>query len=364
MARAHTDILCTGEDGAAHAGSKRHFVALSFVAEMQNYMAHNADARPNQPVMVASENGRAGMIAAMQLLRAGGSALDAVELAARITEDDPNDHTVGYGGIPNVLGEVELDASIMDGRTLQTGAVAALRGYGNPIVIARQVLERLPHVLLAGEGAAQFARDIGCRPHLQRTDDAMERWRARFVEYGLDPDAIADTIAAANALTRPHNLQAAPPPMPENRFGTVNFLALDARGDLASSVSTSGLGWKYPGRVGDSPIVGAGNYCDNRYGSAACTGMGELAIRVSTARSLVLYLKMGMSLREAGEEALHDLDFLGSEPGRYMNIVALTPDGEYAGFTTVRGKQYIAMTADMETPQLHDRIALAPSASS
>ena len=145
--------------------------------------------QPNQPVIVASENGRAGMIAAMQLLRAGGSALDAVELAARITEDDPNDHTVGYGGMPNVLGDVELDASIMDGRTLQTGAVAALRGYGNPIVIARQVMERLPHVLLAGEGAAQFARDIGCQPHSQRTDESMDRWRARFVEYGLDPDA-------------------------------------------------------------------------------------------------------------------------------------------------------------------------------
>ncbi len=95
---------------------------------------------------------------------AGGAALDAVELAARITEDDPDDHTVGYGGLPNVLGDVELDASIMDGRTLQSGAVAALRGYGNPVVIARQVMERLPHVMLAGEGAAQFAARSAARP--------------------------------------------------------------------------------------------------------------------------------------------------------------------------------------------------------
>ncbi len=144
----------------------------------------------------------------------------------------------------------------------------------------------------------------------------------------------------------------------ENRFGTVNFLALDQHGDLASSVSTSGLGWKYPGRVGDSPIIGAGNYCDNRYGAAACTGMGELAIRVSTARSLVLYMKSGMPLREAGAEALRDLWQLGSEPGRYMNIVALTPQGDHAGFTTVPGKQYIYMSSTMEEPALADRILL------
>jgi beta-aspartyl-peptidase (threonine type) len=142
-------------------------------------------------------------------------------------------------------------------------------------------------------------------------------------------------------------------------LGTVNFLARDLRGNLASGVSTSGIGWKYPGRVGDSPLIGAGNYCDNRYGGVACTGMGELAIRVSTARSLVLYLKAGMSLREAGAEALRDLAVLDARAGQYMNIVAMDAAGNHAGFTTVPGKQYLYMTGEMDEPALAERYALA-----
>src|SRR4051812_41053641 len=111
------------------------------------------------PLMVSSENGRAGMTAAMQLLREGGRALDAVELACRIVEDDPEDQSVGYGGLPNVVGEVELDASIMDGRTLKSGAVAALHGYGHPITLARRVMSELPHVLVVGRGAERFAAE-------------------------------------------------------------------------------------------------------------------------------------------------------------------------------------------------------------
>jgi len=141
-------------------------------------------------------------------------------------------------------------------------------------------------------------------------------------------------------------------------LGTVNFLALDQHGDLASAVSTSGIAWKYPGRVGDSPIIGAGNYCDNRYGAVACTGMGELAIRVSTARSIVLYLKMGMTLQEAGLEALCDLHYILTESIQYMNIVALTPQGEHSGFTTVPGKQYLYMTRAMDEPRLAERTRL------
>jgi isoaspartyl peptidase/L-asparaginase-like protein (Ntn-hydrolase superfamily) len=314
-------------------------------------MRKNDNGAAVKPVMVASENGRKGMAAAMALLRSGGRALDAVEMAARITEDDPDDHTVGYSGLPNILGEVELDASIMDGSTLKSGAVAALRGYGNPILVARQVMQRLPHVLLAGQGAARFAMDAGFEPRVQLTAESQKRWRARFAEFDLDPDAEFDAIETAARLTRPHNLQTTPAEVAdENRYGTVNFLALDTYGNLASSVSTSGLGWKYPGRVGDSPIVGAGNYCDNRYGASACTGMGEMAITVSTARSVVLYMKMGMSMQDAGAEALRDLAYLGNAPGRYMNIVALTPDGRHAGFTTVAGKQYIYMDSSVDEP--------------
>lgn len=303
-------------------------------------------------------------MAAMELLRSGGSALDAVELACRITEDDPEDHSVGYSGLPNLLGQVELDASIMDGRTLRTGAVASVHNYGNPITIARRVMEELPHVLLAGAGAERFAAEMGQQPADQRTEESLTKWRQRFAENGLDPDALGDNLrAVAHMVTRPVNLKDKPviePPLYGKAWtlGTVNFLAIDARGDIASGVSTSGIAWKYPGRVGDSPIVGAGNYSDNRYGAAACTGMGELAIRVSTARSLVLYMKMGMSLHEAGMEALRDLRALEQVEGRYMNIVALTPDGQHQGFTTVEGRKYLHMHGEMSEPELLDRTCL------
>lgn len=315
------------------------------------------------PVMVASENGRAGMTAAMDLLRQGGSALDAVELACRITEADPEDHSVGYGGIPNAAGEVELDASIMDGRTLQTGAVAAVMGYGHPITLARRVMEQLPHVLLVGRGAERFAAELGCEPADQRTDAALARWRERFAEHGLTPGAADDLRALARQLAVPVTLRDRGPVAEsaakrDDTQGTVNFLARDQMGNLASAVSTSGVAWKYPGRVGDSPIVGAGNYADNRYGAAACTGRGELAIRVSTARSLVLYMKMGMSLEEAGLEALRDLLYLQPTPGHYMNMVAMTPEGQVAGFSSAPNRVYLHMHAEMDSPQLAERICL------
>ena len=319
------------------------------------------------PVVVASENGRGGATAAMELLHRGGKALDAVEIACRVNEDEPEDHSVGYGGIPNLLGEVELDASIMDGRTLRSGAVAGLYGYGNPITLARKVMEQLPHVLLVGRGAERFAAELGVAPANQRTEAALVRWRERFVEHGLTPGGSDDLRMLANTLTRPVVLQdrGAPPAAPvtqsavrDDTKGTVNYLIRDQHGDLASAVSTSGIAWKYPGRVGDSPIIGAGNYCDNRYGAAACTGMGELAIRASSARSIILYLKAGMSLYEAGFEALRDIAYLEHATHQYMNFVILTPGGEHAGFTTVPGRSYIYMNGEMERPELTARTPL------
>jgi beta-aspartyl-peptidase (threonine type) len=302
--------------------------------------------------MVSSENGRLGLVEGLKLLREGGSALDAVELATRLVEDDPHDHSVGYGGVPNLLGDVELDASIMDGRTLKSGAVAAIRHYGNPICLARRVMSDLPHVLLVGRGAEQFAAELGQPPAQQLTEEALAIWRQRFRDHQLEPGALSANLSQmARQFTEPIQLRDRGLPADRtDRLGTVNFLALDRYGDLASAVSTSGIAWKYPGRVGDSPLIGAGNYCDNRYGAVACTGMGELAIRASTARSVVLYLKMGFSLVEAGLEALRDLRDLEHEYDYRMNFIILTPTGEHAGFTTKPGNQYLYMHADMEQP--------------
>jgi beta-aspartyl-peptidase (threonine type) len=318
------------------------------------------------PMMVASENGRAGMAAAMRLLRNGGRALDAVELACRITEADPDDHSVGYGGMPNALGDVELDASIMDGRSLHSGAVAAVYGYAHPITLARQVMEELPHVLLVGRGAERFAAEMGHRPAEQRSAQALALWRARFPEEGLTPGSSDHLRHTVRRLTQPVTLtdrsaqpEALPTETREQTLGTVNFLARDQYGDLASAVSTSGIAWKYPSRVGDSPIIGAGNYCDNRYGAVACTGMGELAIRATTARSVILYLKQGMDLVEAGFEALRDLAYFVPLDAARMNFVAMTPDGRHAGFTTQHGRVYLAMGHDQDEAQSFARLRLA-----
>ena len=302
-------------------------------------------------IIIASSNGAVGIGAAMQSLKDGGSALDAVEIGIRAVEADPADHSVGYNGYPNILGELELDASIMDGRTLNSGAVALMRGYPYAISVARQVLERkLPHVLLAGAGAERFAREIGAEAWDEMlTDEIREIWRERMADTCPSPELLpltddAPLLDLVKLATDP-----------ERVAGTVNFIAVDRHGDIASGVSTSGWAWKYPGRIGDSPIIGAGNYADNRYGACACTGMGEMAINASTARSLMLYLKLGMSLAEAAGEAMRDLRDLGADYIGGMNLIALDKDGEHIGMTSRPGSRYIVQHADMAEHQELER---------
>ncbi|MCE2472124.1 MAG: N(4)-(beta-N-acetylglucosaminyl)-L-asparaginase [Anaerolineae bacterium] len=294
-------------------------------------------------IIIASHNGAIGIADAVRTLNSGGSAMDAVEIGIRAVEADPDDHSVGYNGYPNILGELELDASIMDGRTLNSGAVALMRGYPYAISVARQVLERkLPHVLLAGEGAERFAREIDAeRWDDMLTDEIREVWRRRLAASGSSGDT--PELAADTSLLDWVKLATDP----ERVAGTVNFIAIDGAGDIASGVSTSGWAWKYPGRIGDSPIIGAGNYADNRYGACACTGMGEMAIRASTSRSLALYLQMGMTLREAGRRAMSDLRDLGGDYIGGMNLIALDRDGEHVGLSSEAGRTYIYQHADM-----------------
>lgn len=290
-------------------------------------------------IVVGSGNGGVGMDAAWDVLAAGGSALDAVEAGTRLVEDEPTDHTVGYSGYPNLLGEVELDASIMDGTTRAAGAVGALRGYRAAITVARAVLERLPHVLVVGEGAARLAAELGLEPENLLTPEVEQTWRD-----GIEGKLPADGSTAATMLSRVASLAADP----ERAAGTVNFLAIDARGRMASAVSTSGWAWKYPGRLGDSPIIGAGNYCDTRYGAAACTGFGELAMRAGTARSIVASLAAGHELEAACAAAMDDLSTLGvADEQRIMHLVAIDATGNHAGYTTRPGFTYVVRTESM-----------------
>ncbi|HIP72904.1 MAG TPA: asparaginase [Anaerolineae bacterium] len=295
-------------------------------------------------IVTASANGKVGIVAAVQVLRDGGTAVDAVETGIRLVEANPDDHTVGYGGFPNLLGEVELDASIMNGRTLESGAVGAVKGYLHAISIARQVMETLPHVFLVGDGAERFAAEMGFTQQDLFTEEAHTIW-AKRLQKDMPPDVFAH-LQEQTDLRDWVRLATDP----ERAKGTVNFIAQDSNGDIACGVSTSGWAWKYPGRLGDTPIIGAGNYADNRYGAAACTGMGEMAIRGATAHSLVFYMKMGLSLEEAGARAMDDLNDLDGRFLSVMNIIALDKDGRPAGFTSSRGRTYIYQTADMVEP--------------
>ncbi len=304
-------------------------------------------------ILVGSKNTIVGMKEAMDVLRSGGSVCDAVETGVRAVESDPQEHSVGYSGYPNLLGQVELDAAIMDGRTLTTGAVGALQGYEHPISVARRVMEKLPHVFLVGEGAARFAREMGFEPRELLTEEVIREVWERRMGRPMTPEALQEVSARTDLWKDiPYLIS------PEWSTGTTNLIAQDDRGNLCVGTSTSGWQMRYPGRLGDSPVIGAGLYADSRYGAAACTGTGEMAIRACTAHSVICYLREGAGAEEAGRRAMLDLNHLG---GRYisrMNIVVLDGAGHHAAFSSRPGEIYLYMTDSMSEPERVDRTVI------
>jgi beta-aspartyl-peptidase (threonine type) len=300
--------------------------------------------------LIGSRNAEIGFGAAMEVLQSGGSAMDAVEIGIRRVEANPADHSVGYGGYPNLLGELELDAAVMNGADRTSGAVAALKGYAYPISIARKVMDYLPHVLLVGEGAARFAREMKCETRNLHTDEAYEVWAKRLREDM--PPEVFENLSDQSDLRRWVEMASDP----ERTHGTVNLIARDREGHLAVGVSTSGWSWKYPGRVGDSPIVGAGLYADDRYGAAACTGTGEMAIRAATAHAVVNGIRHGLSLEETAREAMVDLNQLG---GRYisgMSLIAVDAAGNHVGLSSYPDRTYLFLDESMHDPQEQARV--------
>lgn len=297
--------------------------------------------------VIASANGSVGIERAVEVLRSGGSAVDAVTEGIKLVEANPEDHTVGYSGLPNLLGEVELDASIMDGKGLRAGSVGALHGYQDAIELARKVMEDLPHVLIVGAGADRFAAEVGLPPTDLLTDAAREIWQARL--DGAEPVALGGQNAYYERMRDMVKRMTADPEKPKDHHGTVNFIARDRTGNIACGVSTSGWAWKYPGRLGDSPIIGAGNYADNRWGAAACTGRGEMAQRCCTAHSVVMFMRFGMDLDEAVRTAMLDLRALDDPYASEMNIIAMDRQGNYSAASTSADKTYVFMTEDMES---------------
>lgn len=243
----------------------------------------------SRPGVIAAATGFGGVQRAYEMIMRGADTLDAGIECVKVPELDPEEMSVGYGGLPNAEGVVQLDASCMHGPTRKAGAVGCLEGIKTPSEVAKLVLRYTDHVLLVGEGAQRFARSFGFQVENLLTDRAREawlRWRAN-----LSPnDAYTDIPNDATLPTFTH--------------GTVNCNVINARGDISSVTSTSGRSWKVPGRLGDSPIHGAGQYTDNDVGAAGATGWGEINIKACGGFFIVEQMRRGMSPTDACMEAL------------------------------------------------------------
>ena len=255
----------------------------------------------------------AGLYEAKELLLGGASAGDAVVHAICRVEDNPDYCSVGYGGLPDAEGRVRLDAAFMDGNTLRMGGVMSAEGIRNPIRAARLLCGRETNCLLAGHGAERFALENGLEMRDMRTASSQRRWR----------EAVAKQPDRLTAYTG---------------HDTVCVLALDEKGHMAAGTSTSGLFMKAPGRVGDTPIIGSGFYCDARYGAAAATGLGEDIMRGCLSYEIVSLMKRGATPEDACREALRGLTetklALGEDAGS-ISLIALSPDGRFGAATTL-----------------------------
>jgi len=297
-------------------------------------------APPGTPRVVSSGNGIRATAKAMEILRAGGDPLDAVIAGVNIVEDDPNDMSVGYGGLPNEDGVVELDSSVMYGPTHTAGAVAALRNIKNPSKVARLVMERTDHVLLVGEGALKFARAHGFKEEDLLTEKSREAW-LRWKETMSDRDSWfppkKDGLdEGLRSVMSTH--------------GTINCIAIDAAGRLAGVTTTSGLSWKLAGRVGDSPIIGAGLYVDNEIGAAGSTGRGEANLQTCASFQVVDAMGRGMSPEQACLKACEAVvaktklvPRLCDDQGRPnfgLDFYALNKKGEFGAAGLFQGGRY------------------------
>ena len=260
------------------------------------------------------------------ILRKNGSLLDAIEKSANVTELDPRDTSVGYGGLPNEDGVVQLDASIMYGPNHNCGSVAALEGIKTPSSVARLVMERTDHIHLVAEGAQNFAKMHGFKIENLLTESTRKIW-VKWKENLSDKD---DYFPPADG-----NYDR------ERTTGTINILAVDKNSDIAGITTTSGLAWKIPGRVGDSPIIGAGLYLDNEVGAVAATGRGEEMIRSCGSFLGVELMRNGKSPQEACEDVCKRIIDINGGPSKVDfndKIVALSKSGE-VGCAAIRGKK-------------------------
>ncbi|HEU4469611.1 MAG TPA: N(4)-(beta-N-acetylglucosaminyl)-L-asparaginase [Flavisolibacter sp.] len=265
--------------------------------------------------------------AAWKLLEEGGSALDAVEQGVQVTEADPTDQSVGYGGLPDRDGKVTLDACIMDGRG-NCGSVMFLETIKHPVRLARLVMDKTPHVQLAGEGALQFALANGFVREELLTPEAEKAWRNWLKQSNYDP------------MTIPKLLEQRSLPGQQDNHDTIGMIAVDAAGRLAGACSTSGMAFKMRGRVGDSPIIGAGLFVDEEAGAATASGVGEELVRICGSHTVVEYMRQGLAPGEACKRTIERLvRKRGEEAAARLQVgfIAVNTRGEYGAYSLQKG---------------------------
>jgi len=323
-----------------------------------------SNAASKKPIMICSLNGLKYLERGFDVLHKGGDTLDAVMQVIRGPEDDPNDESVGLGGLPNEEGVVELDSCCMHGPTRRAGAVAGVRNIKNVSLLAKAVMEHTGHVMLVGEGAERFAYAHGFPKENLLTESSRKKWLLwketmssqdwwgpglASPDYQMPPDKETAREYYDRRLAEMEKLAAEIGIAPEDRevaiykvlhppTGTINCSSLNEKGEMSSATTTSGMAWKIPGRAGDSPIIGAGCFCDQDVGAAGATGNGEENIKVCGANTIVENMRHGMSPEEAGLDALKRIARNYNNDKRKlqyldMQYYVLRKDGAYAGVT-------------------------------
>lgn len=315
-------------------------------AELKN---HNAET----PVVISSGNGMAATERAMTMINEGSDVLDAVIAGVNIVENDPEDMSVGYGGLPNEDGIVELDACCMHGPTHNAGAVASLQNIKNPSSVAKLVLKRTDHVLLVGKGALRFAKAHGFVEENLLTDKAREYWLNYKEKLSTQDDWFPPGGEKEMSM---NGLEFIKKGVAKRITGTISCMGVDSNGDISGVTTTSGLFYKIPGRVGDSPIIGAGLYVDNEIGACGSTGRGEENLKNLSSFLVVEYMRQGMSPTEACLEVCNRIDKhatlpnLRNEDGKpdfNVNFYALNKSGEY-GCASIYGPVSFAVHDGLE----------------
>ncbi|HXT27124.1 MAG TPA: N(4)-(beta-N-acetylglucosaminyl)-L-asparaginase [Candidatus Eisenbacteria bacterium] len=325
-------FFLTSLAGTAAAGTTNLLNAKGMVVQAGNGEGASspfsqASNKGKRPVMISSANGVHALEKGMDILRNGGDTLEAAVAAVTVVEDDPNDDSVGYGGLPNEEGEVELDASVMHGPTRRAGSVASVRRIKNVARLAKTVMERTNHTMIVGDGARRFAVAEGFEEMNLLTEHSRKIWLAWKASTsfnwrpGIDsPEWNGKTGANEGGPLDSQEFRArladicgndkvlmarAMEVITDPPTGTINCLAVNEKGEISGTTTTSGLSWKIPGRVGDSPIIGAGLYVDGDVGGAGSTGKGEENIKISGGHTIVEMMRKGMSPTDACLEALH-----------------------------------------------------------